>query len=157
MTGNESMRSPKDALKVLRQETRSRPAAFWFGVTLLAPLVVVVLVYFTIGFRDPNLPWIADILSIAAAAAFLYGAWRSIETRTALATLEIHLKRDAGAPTGGDVLSSGSDLLTQGKLALADDLQTELLEHIRWEWCFYLVGTALLASVLLVSIAQNVA
>lgn len=109
------------------------------------------------GYADESLPLVGDLLSAAAGVAFLFGTWHSIETRAALARLEttLDVSRSAaepGPPSTPADRHPHADLAGIGKSMLSDELQHDLLGHIRLEWWAYIAGTVLLFDTLALSV-----
>lgn len=127
-----------------------RPRIIWFVLAILAPFALVALLWW-LGVV-PKLSAMGDILSFVSAIVFLFASWRSIETRTALAELQTTLQEKLPAPAGKAL---ESDLLKEGKAMIDAELQKELVDHVWWEWRAYLLGSALLFTVLLLSLARH--
>jgi hypothetical protein len=160
-----------------RLDRRSeRPGALTIVLAAAAAVALAVAAAFCPGAASPDLPLLADLFSVCAAVAFLYGAWHSIETRAALARLETMPKAGPPGERGGSERAatwtpeaenprpgrrSGSvhhvDLAAEGKAALTEQLQRELLRHVRIEWRAYLIGSVFLADTLALSIMARVA
>jgi hypothetical protein len=137
--------------------SHDRPGRGWFLGAGGVAVVAVGAAGFFPGYADESLPLIGDLLSVAAAVAFLFGAWHSIETRAALARLEttLEVSRDAAEaeqPDSPENSRRHADLAGIGKAMLSEELQRGLLGHIRLEWRAYIAGTVLLFDALALSV-----
>ena len=137
--------------------SHDRPGRGWFVGAGVVAVAAVGAAGFYPGYADASLPLISDLLSVAAAVAFLFGTWHSIETRASLARLEttLEVSRSAAESAQADLAEnphSQADLAGIGKAMLSDELQRGLLGHIRLEWWAYIAGTVLLFDALALSV-----
>lgn len=137
--------------------SHDRPGLGWFVGAGVVAVAVVGAAGIYPGYADESLPLVGDLLSAAAAVAFLFGTWHSIETRAALARLETTLDASRSAAESDHPNSPANphphaDLAGIGKAMLSDELQRGLLGHIRLEWWAYIAGTVLLFDALALSV-----
>lgn len=138
-----------------------RPRWGWFVIALLVVPVASVALLWALGI-DLKKSVAGDILSFCSAIAFFFASWRSIETRTALAELQATVRQESPTatvvekPAVPPMKGAGdTDLLLEGKAIIDGELQNELIDHIRLEWWAYLIGFALLLTVLLLSLVGS--
>lgn len=120
-----------------------RPSLVWFAAVILVPVCVWQGLGWLGLLAANSVGLVKDSLSILAAVAFLFGTWQSIETRSALAALEIDPTDDETLRKGGVIISA--------------QLRQRLAGLIWWEWRLYLVGTACLVLLFLISLFGDLA
>jgi hypothetical protein len=116
-----------------------RPGRIWFVLAVLFPVLAGSAFHGAELVSQYAVQVLGEILSFLAAAAFLFGTWKSIGTRTRLVWLEIDVPSD---PT-----------LRQGKVRLGSQDSREILDAIWWEWRAYVIGASCLFTVLVLRLA----